>query len=288
MSLPYKKVLLVGATSGIGAALAEKLVENGIFVIAAGRRKDNLDKFVSKHGTHKAAGAVVDILQLNTVGFSLSTQTAFIFNTNKDAQIPEFAAAVTKDHPDLDCVFLNAGVQRGLDFTKPETVDLDVVYDELLVNYLSHVHLTKAFLSHLSKQTQETALVYTTSQLGLTPMKRCPNYSGSKAAMHSFILALRAQLSQGSGNVKVVEVYPPAVQTELHDAKNQPDLKNGHHIGMPVGDFADEVYGRWVKGDQQIPVGSAVPMFGAFENKRQEYFGSFNDEMDKILVDFTV
>lgn len=67
MSLPYQKVLLVGATSGIGAALADKLVENGTFVIAAGRRKENLDKFVAKHGASKAAAAVVDILKLESV-----------------------------------------------------------------------------------------------------------------------------------------------------------------------------------------------------------------------------
>nr|XP_036587948.1 putative short-chain dehydrogenase [Colletotrichum truncatum]KAF6799089.1 putative short-chain dehydrogenase [Colletotrichum truncatum] len=266
MALPYKKVLLVGATSGIGAALADKLVENGTFVIAAGRRKENLEKFVAKHGVHKAAGSVVDILKLNSV-------------------IPYFAATIIKDHPDLDCVFLNAGIQRGLDFTDAESVDLDVVYDELLANYLSHVHLTKAFLPHLSKQTNEVALVHTTSQLGLIPM--CPNYSGSKAAMHSFILALRAQLKAGTSNVKVIEVYPPAVQTELHDAKNQPDLKNGHEIGMPVSEFADEVYERWLAGDEQIPVGTAKPMFDAFENKRQEYFSTFNSQMDELLVDFT-
>ncbi|KAF9878125.1 hypothetical protein CkaCkLH20_04163 [Colletotrichum karsti] len=267
MTLPYRKVLLVGATSGIGAALADKLVENGTFVIAAGRRKENLDKFVAKHGTHRAAGIVVDILKLDST--------------------PQFVEAVLKEHPSLDCVFLNAGVQRGLDFTKPESVSLDVVYEELLANYLSHVHLTKAFLPHLSKQTNPTALVYTTSQLSLIPMKRCPNYSGSKAAMHGFILALRAQLKAASSRVNVIEVYPPAVQTELHDAKNQPDLKNGHEIGMPVADFVDEVYERWKAGEEQIPVGTAKPMFDAFENRRQEYFGTFNREMDEVLVDFT-
>ncbi|KAK1462964.1 hypothetical protein CCUS01_08556, partial [Colletotrichum cuscutae] len=91
-----------------------------------------------------------------------------------------------------------------------------------------------------------------------------------------------------SSRVKIVKVYPPAVQTELHDAKNQPDLKNGHAIGMPVDEFADEVYQRWVNGEEQIPVGTAKPMFDAFENKRQDYYESFNAEMDKVLVDFTV
>ncbi|KXH59675.1 hypothetical protein CSAL01_04755 [Colletotrichum salicis] len=257
MSLPYQKILLVGATSGIGA-LAHKLVQNGTFVVVAGRRKENLDQFVAKHGDTKAAAAVVDILKLES------------------------------EHTDLDCVFLNAGVQRGIDFTKPEDVSLDIIHDELLANYLSHDHLPKAFLPHLSKQDKQTALLYTTSQLGLIPMKRCPNYSGSKAAMHGFILALRSQLKNASSKVKIVEVYPPAVQTELHDTKNQPDLKNGHAIGMPVDEFANEVYQRWVNEEDQIPVGTAKPMFDAFKNKRQDYYESFNGEMDRVLVVFTV
>ncbi|TQN69433.1 putative oxidoreductase [Colletotrichum shisoi] len=252
MSLPSKKVLLVGATSGIGAALADTLVENGTFVIAVGRRKGNLDKFVDKHGADKAAAAVVDILRLGS--------------------IPEFAASTLKAHPEIDCVFLDAGVQRGVNFTKAETVDLDIIHDELLVNYLSHVHLTKAFLSHPSKQGKQTALLYTTSQLGLAPRRRCPNYSGSKAAIHGFILELRAQLRDASSGVRIVEVYPPAVQTELHDAKKQPDLKNEHAIGMPVGEFVDEVYRRWIDGEHKVPVGTAKPMFDAFEKARQEYF----------------
>ncbi|TKW50816.1 hypothetical protein CTA1_5309 [Colletotrichum tanaceti] len=88
-------------------------------------------------------------------------------------------------------------------------VDLDVIHDELLANHLSQVHITKAFLLHLSKQGKQTALLFTTSQLGLTPMERRPNYNGSKAAMHDFILAIRAQLRDASSGVRVAEVYLP-------------------------------------------------------------------------------
>lgn len=45
MPFAYKKVLIIGATSGIGQALATKLVQNGAQVIISGRRKDNLDLF---------------------------------------------------------------------------------------------------------------------------------------------------------------------------------------------------------------------------------------------------
>lgn len=47
MKLPfaYKSILLVGATSGIGAGLADKFVAEGSQVIAVGRRQDKLDDF---------------------------------------------------------------------------------------------------------------------------------------------------------------------------------------------------------------------------------------------------
>jgi NADPH:quinone reductase-like Zn-dependent oxidoreductase len=67
MSFPYKTVLVLGATSGIGLALAEKLIENGSHVIAVGRRKENLDSFVSEHGKEKASSIQFDITDLSSI-----------------------------------------------------------------------------------------------------------------------------------------------------------------------------------------------------------------------------
>lgn len=61
MPFQYKVVLLVGATSGIGAAMADRLVQEGSKVIAVGRRQSRLDAFVQKHGKDKADAAVFDI-----------------------------------------------------------------------------------------------------------------------------------------------------------------------------------------------------------------------------------
>lgn len=46
------------------------------------------------------------------------------------------------------------------------------------------------------------------------PILRCANYCASKAALHHYILCLREQL-RGSSNIKVVELFPPAVQSKL-------------------------------------------------------------------------
>lgn len=252
MSFHYTKTLVIGATSGIGWALAEKIVEDGKYVVIVGRRQDRLDDFVKKHGNTKVDSVVFDI-------------------TNLD-EIPGFVKNVLNKHPDLDSIFLNSGIQRSFDFSKPESVDLGVLETEFRTNYLSYMHLTTAFIPFLQKQEKETALIYTTSGLALVPLPRCPNYCASKAALHHMILVLREQMRSGPGNIKVIEIFPPAVQTELHDAKHQPDIKDGETLGMPLKEFTEETWSKLIKGDEQIPVGFAVQAFDSFENKRQDMF----------------
>lgn len=155
-----------------------------------------------------------------------------------------------------------------------------------MTNYTSAVHLTKAFLPHLQSQKKQAALVFTTSQMALVPMMRCPNYGASKAALHHFILALRTQLQDGPGDVRVLEIYPPAVQTELHDAKHQPDLKDGHLIGMPLDEFTDEVWRRLGEGEDQIAVGSARDIFEAFELKRQRLYEEMTTMLSGLIKQF--
>jgi len=61
MAFPYKHVVLIGATSGIGKAMAEKLVNSGSKVTVVGRRKERLDEFVAQHGESKAKAVQFDI-----------------------------------------------------------------------------------------------------------------------------------------------------------------------------------------------------------------------------------
>jgi len=102
MSIPYKKVLVVGATSGIGEALAEKFLSEGSKVIVSGRRQENIDAFVKKHGSDKASGTKFDVTNLSG--------------------IKQWAESVHTEHPDLDFVVLNSGIQRGFDFSKRKSL----------------------------------------------------------------------------------------------------------------------------------------------------------------------
>lgn len=61
MPFQYKNVLMIGATSGIGASIANRLIQEGSKVIAVGRRQDRLDEFISRHGKDKSGAVRFDI-----------------------------------------------------------------------------------------------------------------------------------------------------------------------------------------------------------------------------------
>jgi len=61
--------------------------------------------------------------------------------------------------PDIDCIFLNAGVQRRYDFSQPEKVDLAEFNSEVDVNFSSFVALTHAFLPFLASKKSQTSLI---------------------------------------------------------------------------------------------------------------------------------
>ncbi|KAK3327006.1 hypothetical protein B0T19DRAFT_420580 [Cercophora scortea] len=227
MPFPYKTVLITGATSGIGLALAEKMIASGIFVIAVGRRKDRLDALVAKHGPSKVVGEVFDVSDLDALG--------------------PWASKITTTYPTLDAVLLNAGFQRTLDFTNPTAISLPAVTAEVTTNYLSPVHTITHFLPHLfSLSPSPAAILLVSSGLAVIPFPRCANYSATKSAIHSLAWSLRSQLSGPDAahahHIRVIELLPPAVQTELHPL--QPDLvaAGQDKIGIPLAMYVDETW----------------------------------------------
>lgn len=67
---------------------------------------------------------------------------------------------ITKEFPDLDCVFLNAGTQSPMNLTKPETYDPAVFDNEISTNFNSLVDLTMKFLPFFqAKQQGESSFI---------------------------------------------------------------------------------------------------------------------------------
>ncbi|KXH43041.1 short chain dehydrogenase [Colletotrichum simmondsii] len=261
MPFPSKTALITGATAGIGLALAERLIANGTFVIAVGRREDRLDALVSAHGADKVAAEPFDIADL--------------------AALPAWVEKITSAHPTLDTIILNAGIQRSVDFNTPSTISLPSVSAELITNYLAPIHLITHFLPHLQSlnnsisTTQTTAsIILVSSGLALVPIPRCPNYCATKSALHSLAWTLRAQLqsSPSSAHVRVIEVIPPAVQTELHS--QQPDLvaAGQANFGMPLDEFTDETWAALEKGEEDEIIVGPAKNFAHVETDKKKIF----------------
>lgn len=65
MTFPYKHVLLIGATAGIGRAMADRFIKTGVKVTAVGRRQERLDEFVRTHGEANASAVAFDISDIS-------------------------------------------------------------------------------------------------------------------------------------------------------------------------------------------------------------------------------
>ncbi|KAL5352029.1 hypothetical protein ACLOAV_001972 [Pseudogymnoascus australis] len=223
MAFQYKRVLLVGATSGIGAAMADKLILEGAKVIAVGRRQERLDAFIQKHGPEKSSAVRYDV-------------------TDR-AGLDAFVDGIVNKYPDLDCIFLNSGVQSQVRLSRPTEVDLDAFHEEISTNFSRLVDLSIKFLPHLLLKPYPTALVITGTLLAIVPAVTMPAYSASKAALNAFIYCLRRQY-QGS-NTRIIEIWPPVVKSRT--------------FGMPAAEFIEKAWSELAAGSDHVIVGSAGP-----------------------------
>jgi short-subunit dehydrogenase involved in D-alanine esterification of teichoic acids len=128
------------------------------------------------------------------------------------------------------------------------------MHQELNTNFTSVVNLTMKFLPHLVACEGGASVIYTGSNLAWVPATTLPMYSSSKAALSAFILCLRDQLRTSS--VKVIEVSPPLVRTELHDYMGS---EKGRSLGIPVQEFTKAAYAGLAEGKDQIIVGAVGP-----------------------------
>ena len=111
----------------------------------------------------------------------------------------------------------------------------------------------------------------TGSNVAIVPAWNLPAYSASKAALNCFTLCLREQLNNAGSNVKVLEVSPPPVQTEIHDYMGE---QKGRAFGMPLDEFCNEAYDRLNSGEDQVIIGAIGPQekFMDIVDKRRDTF----------------
>ena len=198
MKLERRTILITGGTSGIGLELARQMLVRGNTVIVTGRDQERLDE---------AARTLPDV---HTIKSDVSDPDAIM--ALHDVVLARF--------PALDTLVNNAGVMRNLRLDADR--DLQDVAREIEINLSGPVRMIQQFLPHL--KTRKFALIVNVSSgLAFVPFPAAPVYCATKAAIHSFTQSLRVQL-RGS-DVTVVELAPPAVETQLIRAEFAKEMK---------------------------------------------------------------
>lgn len=95
----------------------------------------------------------------------------------------------------------------------------------------------------------------TNSNIALVPAVGLSAYSCSKAALNAFVMCLREELQHSKSPVKIIELWPPPVQTEIHNNT----MPEGAKFGMPVEAYVNETYQGIVEGKDVVQVGDLGP-----------------------------
>lgn len=199
MKISNHTVLVVGGTSGIGAGLARRFADARSTVIVGGRHPD--------------PGAGLETVRIDV------TDPASVL-----AARDEVLAA----HPNLDVVVTMSGVMLTEDLRDP--AHITAAETTIATNLLGTIRVLDAFTPHLIAQGSATILTVS-SGIAFLPFPLMPSYGASKAGVHAYTEALRAQLA-GTG-VEVAELVPPAVATAGQEKVNP--------AALPLDAYLDEV-----------------------------------------------
>jgi uncharacterized oxidoreductase len=251
MRMRGNTIFITGGSSGIGKGLAEAFHKLGNQVIITGRREALLK----------------DICAVSP------GMRYFVLDVTQPNEIRRVAANAIAQFPGLNCVFNNAGMQIGHDFSADGPLDDRALVEEIDTNLLGVIRVAAGFLPHLKKK-ENAVMVNVSSGLAFVPLARYPIYCATKAAVHSLTLSMRRQL-EASG-VKVIELIPPYVETEL-GGPNKTAVENvGAPKPMPLSAFIEEAMTELAGDGDDVAIGMAKSLAAASGNEMKKAFAGMN------------
>ncbi|MDR1504501.1 MAG: SDR family NAD(P)-dependent oxidoreductase [Prevotella sp.] len=244
MRIQNKTVLITGAGSGIGYAIAKLLKGYNNKIVIVGRNADKIRK----------AGEALGVDYL-------------ICDVSKQDELLKLVSVVSNRYPDLDILVNNAGVAHL--YHLGENADAyDKAQKEFQVNYFAPLLLTEKLLPVLKKRS-EAAIINITSNVSFHPLVILPTYSDTKTALHSHSVTLRYELQKDT-NVKVFEVMPSLVNTDATK-----DM--GGENGISPDEVAAIVYKEILDNQNEIYVGDTAKQRETYFKNPVEAILSFNN-----------
>ena len=202
-------VVLTGASSGIGRAMARQLAEQGAWLALGARSAGELDAVVSECLTIGAAAGARAV--------AVPTDVA------NEAQCRALVDRAAAEYGRVDTLVCNAGISMWARFDA--LADLRGIERIMQVNYFGAVYCTHAALPHLKRSRGRVVAV--SSLTGKTGVPTRTGYAASKHAIAGFFDSLRIELADDG--VSVTVVYPGFVATGVRRHAVGPD-------GKPLGE----------------------------------------------------
>jgi len=239
MDITNNKILITGGASGIGLGLTERFIAENNTVIICGRREDVLNQ-----AKEKFPSVITRVCDL-----SVEAERVDLFNW------------VAANHPDLNVLVNNAGIQNWMNITDADFYQR--AETEVITNILAPVHLTSLFIQLANLKT----IINTTSGLAFVSLTKVPVYCATKSFFHSFTQSVRYLLQ--SKNIEVIEIIPPALNTDLGG-------KGLHDTAPPVSAFIKSVFEQLQEGKQEITFGFSDAMVKANPEEIKAVFNRMN------------
>jgi uncharacterized oxidoreductase len=214
--------LILGATSGIGRAFARYFHSRGKKVITAGRRLE----------------------RLRTLATELPGLDIYEFDIENISTIESKFAELFTTYPTLDCVVVMPGKIETLRFADASTSTAASIISEITTNFTAPLVIARTVVPHLLSLNRPTTFITVSSALAYIPLREYPVYNGTKSSLHQFAVTLRTQLA--GTNVKVLELVPPYVDTELDLNIREETIKSqggrtSANTPMPIDEYMKTV-----------------------------------------------